>query len=168
MAEVGREVGLDAFDSIGRAVEHLGGVDLIHTSGTIQYTPDPLKFLDTLLALDAPVFFLARLPLWRGEQLVTIQESQLSSNGLGPLPPGIADALIRYPDTLVNLDELMRRISGRYELRIALDRKAAILGSGSIEREVGACGRTFKRIRGLALHWLGCPLPSRSAPRHWL
>jgi putative methyltransferase (TIGR04325 family) len=125
MAEVCRGAGLDAFESVATAVKHLGGVDLVHTSGAIQYTPDPLQFLDTLLAVDAPVFFLGRLPLWRGEQRVTIQESQLSSNGLGPLPPDIPDAPVRYPETFVNFDELLRRITARYELRMALDSSSA-------------------------------------------
>ena len=124
-AEVARAAGLDAFDDIERAVHHLGGVDLVHTSGTIQYTPDPLRTLDALLALEAPVFFLARLPLWRGEQMVTIQESPLSMNGPGPLPPGIPDTVVRYPETFVNFDELMGRLTAGYQPLIALDSSSA-------------------------------------------
>jgi putative methyltransferase (TIGR04325 family) len=120
-AQVTSAAGIPAFDTIEAAVGHLGGVDLVHTSGAIQYTPNPLGIVDALVSIEAPVFFMARLPIWRGPPQITIQESLLSQNGLGPLPPGTPDVTIRYPLTLVDFDEIMGRVIPHYRPLVALD-----------------------------------------------
>ena len=63
MAEAARAAGLEAFDDLDMALRHVGAADLVHSSGTLQYLPDPLGTLEALVALNAPVFLLARLPV---------------------------------------------------------------------------------------------------------
>jgi putative methyltransferase (TIGR04325 family) len=127
MAEAARAAGLEAFDDLGMALRHVGEVDLLHTSGALHYVPDPLSTLEALVALNAPVFLLARLPVWKGQPFIMIQESPLSLNGLGPLPPGTADVMVRYPATLVDFDDIMARIVPRYRPTIAVDASSAAL-----------------------------------------
>ena len=94
-------------------------IDLVHASSSIQYVPDPLATLGTLAALKAPTFALARFPLWHQQQIVGIQVSTLAGNGIGPMPPNIADRQIEYPVTFPNFDAVMR-VLGQYEVALAM------------------------------------------------
>lgn len=62
---------------------------------------------------------LARLPVWSRNQLVGVQTSRLAANGIGPMPPTIADREVKYPITFVKFDDVMRVLGG-YEIAMAL------------------------------------------------
>jgi putative methyltransferase (TIGR04325 family) len=109
----------EVFTDVTGAVAALGRVDLVHASSAIQYVPDPLGTLKALAALRAPYLMLARFPVWGRNQLVGVQTSPLAANGIGPMPPTIADRQIRYPITFVNFDEIMRIMSS-YEIAMAM------------------------------------------------
>lgn len=96
-----------AFSGIGPACAWLGNPDLVHTSGTLQYVPDPIASLEELLALRAPYLMLARFPVWSGETKVGTQTSHLSGNGIGPMPAHVRDRVVRYPITFVDLDTVL-------------------------------------------------------------
>ncbi len=113
----------DAFTDIAAAAKKLGRIDLIHASGSIPFTPDPLATLRTLTALRASYFALTRFPLWESAPVVGVQTSALSNNGIGPMPPNISDREILYPITFANIDDVMRTFS-EYEI-------ATVLGSPS-------------------------------------
>ena len=87
--------------------------------------PDPLATLKTLVDLRARYFALARFPLWGGAQVVGLQTSPLSANGIGPMPPHIPDRQVQYPVTFANFDEVMR-ILGGYEIALALGSPSSI------------------------------------------
>jgi putative methyltransferase (TIGR04325 family) len=106
------------FTSIDDAAAALGRIDLLHASSAIQYVPNPLETLKSLAALRAQHFALARLPVWGAPQTVGLQRSPLSANGIGPMPPHIADRQITYPVTFVNFDDVMRALSN-YEIALA-------------------------------------------------
>jgi putative methyltransferase (TIGR04325 family) len=125
MAKQAASVGLLAFDDLAKAITALGAVDLAHTSGAIQYVVDPLSTLDALIAINAPYFALARFPLWPKGSFVGVQTSQLSGNGPGPLPPGIADRPIRYPITILNIDVVMGKFTPHYQVVFALPAPSA-------------------------------------------
>ena len=76
--------------------------------GSIQYVPDPLATLRELTALRPRHFVLGRFPWWTGTQFVGIQTSALSRNGIGPMPPYIADREIKFPITFANHDDVLR------------------------------------------------------------
>jgi putative methyltransferase (TIGR04325 family) len=87
-------------------------VDYFHSSGTIQYTPNPENTLKEIFASQAKYIMLNRLALSSGKkEIITIQESMLSENGSGPLPVGVQDKLCRYPVVYYpkqKLEELLR------------------------------------------------------------
>jgi putative methyltransferase (TIGR04325 family) len=98
----------EAHTALGEAARSLGAMHLVHASSALQYVPDPLATLAELAALQAPHFLLARFPLWHRPTLIGVQTSPLSANGIGPMPPGIADRPIRYPVTFVPMSDVMR------------------------------------------------------------
>jgi len=110
----------EIYEDIKTAAAALGRVDLIHASSAIQYVPDPLATLDALIALRAPYMMLARFPVWSKDPFVGVQESSLKDNGIGPMPPEIADRPIRYPITIKNINVVMSRFERDYEMIVSL------------------------------------------------
>jgi putative methyltransferase (TIGR04325 family) len=122
MAERAAKLAQDRFEvftTLAEAVAVLGRVDLVHASSAIQYVPDPLATLTSLAALRPRHFALARLPVWGMPQTVGVQTSPLSANGIGPMPPHIADRPITYPITFVNFDDVMRALAD-YEIAMSM------------------------------------------------
>ena len=122
MAERAGKLGQDRFEvftDIATAASALGRIDLVHASSSIQYVPDPLATLKTLAALQAGYFMLARLPIWSHGPLIGVQTSALAANGIGPMPPTIADREVKYPITFTNFDDVIRIMSG-YDIATAL------------------------------------------------
>lgn len=109
----------EVFTEIGAATAALGRIHLVHASSAIQYAPDPLGTLRALATLQARYFMLARFPVWSRSQLVGVQTSPLAANGIGPMPPEIADRQVRYPVTFTNFDDVMR-IMDSYEIAVVL------------------------------------------------
>ena len=101
----------ETFTDLNAAAESIGRIDLIHASGTILYIPDPVAALETIARLRPQYFALARFPVWGLAKLVAVQPSPLSANGIGPMPPTIADRQVKYPITFINLDDVMRVFS---------------------------------------------------------
>ena len=108
----------EVFTEVAAAVAALGRIDIVHASSAIQYAPDPLATLKMLAALCPRYFALARFPVWGRDQLVGLQISPLSANGIGPMPPTIADRDVKYPVTFTNFDDVMRTRAG-YEIALA-------------------------------------------------
>jgi putative methyltransferase (TIGR04325 family) len=108
-----------AFTDIAGAADALGRIDLVHASSSIQYVPEPRDALRTLAALRPRYLMLARLPVWGLAQIVGLQVSPLSANGIGPMPPHIADRQVAYPVTFINFDEIMN-ILADYEIAMAI------------------------------------------------
>ena len=109
----------DVFSTTEEALEALGEIDLVHASSAIQYVPDPLETLKFLAALRARFFALIRFPIWNARQLVGLQRSRLSGNGIGPMPPGMPDREVAYPVTFVNFDEMLRVLS-QYDVVLSM------------------------------------------------
>lgn len=89
---------LSFFDNIGDAIKRLGHIDLVHTSGTLQCLDNPQKYLSDILNCNAKWVLFNRLGLnARDKDVVTIHSSMLSWNGIGELPDGYTDRIIKYP-----------------------------------------------------------------------
>jgi putative methyltransferase (TIGR04325 family) len=108
----------DVFTDLAAAAAALGRIHLVHASSAIQYVSDPLGTLKALATLQARYFMLARFPVWSRGQLVGVQTSPLEANGIGPMPPTIADRQVRYPVTFTSFDDVMRIMNG-YEITMA-------------------------------------------------
>lgn len=74
---------------IGAAVSLLGGVDLLFSSGTLQYVPDPTSCLSSLLSVGATNLFIGRMALSSAGAFAQVQTSRLSDNGPGLMPSGL-------------------------------------------------------------------------------
>ena len=89
---------LQFFPTVDAACAWLGGIDLVHASGSLQYTPDPKSAFAALVTLRAPYLAVTRTAVSLGRECVTIQMSLLSGNGpVGGLPRGVEDRIVRCP-----------------------------------------------------------------------
>ena len=109
------------------AAESLGRVDLLHISGSLQYASDPRRFLGQLLALRATHIVFNRLGLSRGPQdVVVVQESQLSENGPGPMPGGLRDRTVRYPATYLQESAFYDALRQNYEVILTFEESSGV------------------------------------------
>jgi putative methyltransferase (TIGR04325 family) len=108
----------EVFTDVAAAAATLGHIDLVHASSSIQYVPEPLATVKELAALRPRYFALLRFPWWRGPQTVGVQPSALAGNGIGPMPPNIADRQVMYPITFTNLDEVVAAL-GNFDVAMA-------------------------------------------------
>jgi putative methyltransferase (TIGR04325 family) len=108
---------LEFFDAIAPALQSLGRVDLVFTSGALHCCPHPALFLQQLLDIGARHLVITRTAFASGEEtLVRVQRSHLSENGPGPLPPGFAERTVRYPNVFLPLSEAQALIRRRYRI----------------------------------------------------
>ena len=124
------------FDDLAVATEGLERVDLLLSSGALQYVPDPYRVLNAFVAARAEHIFLTRLGLsTTGQDVVTIQRSMLSSNGPGPLPPGMCDGHAQYPITFLRKEKVEQALAAAYSIEIQFDedRHAYRVGDLSID-----------------------------------
>jgi putative methyltransferase (TIGR04325 family) len=116
---------LGFFDDIDAARGHLGGIDLVFTSGALHCCPEPLAFLERLVALKAPRLMITRTAFRdRPGTLYSVQQSRLSTNGPGPLPAQVADRVVHYPNVVVPHEEVERVLRTNYVIRARLDEEA--------------------------------------------
>ncbi|MEK7818980.1 MAG: hypothetical protein AAB255_04210 [Bacteroidota bacterium] len=118
---------LSFFDNFDDARDKLGTIDLLHTSGTLQYVDNPTKYLSEVLNCNAKWLLFNRLGMNRSNRdVLTIQSSMLSSNGIGELPEGYTDRLIKYPFTFLSETKLINQIQEKYLLVAKFDDKSGI------------------------------------------
>lgn len=106
---------LQFFTSIETASEWLGGIDLVHASGSLQYTPQPKAAFSALVGLGAPYLAVTRTAVALGRECVTIQMSLLSGNGpVGGLPAGVEDRIVKCPRIFMAKADFIGTIEPRY------------------------------------------------------
>lgn len=106
------------YSNLSAARKFMPRLDLIFCSGALQYSPDPYHQLQELVQCDARNIFLTRTALTTGHaDLIAVQRSMFSANGLGDMPHGIRDKVARYPLYIAQKEKFERILSGRYEIR---------------------------------------------------
>lgn len=77
-------------------------IDIIIASGSIQYTPNPIKFINKIIDIQPHYIYFCRLPLncISDENIITTQSSNLQDNGPTILD-NIKDKKITYPITII-------------------------------------------------------------------
>ena len=119
---------LKFFSDIKSAQADLGCVDLVLTSSALQYCPEPIVYLKSLLEVSAKYVYITRTPFFRGEQvLVSIQGSMLSHNGPGALPSGYQDKEILYPISFAPLGKVEALIKEKYKIKFKVLEEPATL-----------------------------------------
>lgn len=81
------------FTDVKAAATWLGSVELMHSSGAVQFTPDPIATVRQLCGLGAHTMMWRRL--WLGGSAPEIQLSRLADNGPGRLN-GRSDKTVKY------------------------------------------------------------------------
>lgn len=116
------------FESISDVKNEFGDIDLFHSSGAIQYVPDPEITISRIINSGAHFLFLNRLALLtgNGKYVVSTQESMLSANGTGPIPSGIQDRSCRYPIIYIGKEWLESQFGQKY--RIAFNFGEPVIG----------------------------------------
>ena len=82
------------FERIEEAADWLGGVDLVHSNGAIQYVPDPLDTVRALCSVQPAMLVWHRVPI-SDEIRREVQTSYLSDNGPGE-SRAYREKLVRY------------------------------------------------------------------------
>ena len=109
------------------AVDSLKRVDLLHTSGALQYVSDPHDCLRTLVSSGAKHMLFNRLGLTKGPRdVIGVQESWLSQNGPGDLPRGFQDRQVRYPFTFMPESSFYEVLRENYDVVMTFDEPSAI------------------------------------------
>ncbi len=108
---------LSFFDNFTDAINKLGKVDLLHTSGTLQCVDNPQKYLDEILNCNAKWLLFNRLGLNNLDRdVVTIHSSKLSWNGIGDLPEGYTDRWVKYPFNFPSETKFLKTLEEKYLL----------------------------------------------------
>jgi len=104
--------------SVEDAAATLKSVDLVHTSGALQYLKQPDVSLRTLVSVGARHVLLNRLALTKGDHdVIVVQQSPLSWNGPGEFPAiGIRDRMVDYPVTFLKESSLFGIVREQYEV----------------------------------------------------
>ena len=108
---------LSFYSNFDEAIEKLGTVDLLHTSGTLQCVDAPLMYLEKILNCNAKWVSFNRLGLNQIDRdAVTIHASKLSWNGVGELPEGYTDKIVKYPFTFMSEKVFLEKVQNKYSL----------------------------------------------------
>jgi putative methyltransferase (TIGR04325 family) len=90
-------------------------IDIIHSSGALQYVPEPYEYLSKLLNFNAKWIFFNRMIFNEGNRdIITVQKSKLSANGPGPLPEKYKDRIVSYPLTAMSFQKFSNKLSEKY------------------------------------------------------
>jgi len=110
---------LEFFDDLQKARRGLNRIDLVFSSGALQYVPRPYNCLEQLIECRADKIFATRVGLSTlPQELVVVQTSHLSANGPGPMPQGMRDGVVKYPVTFARKDKFEEILSKNYSIRI--------------------------------------------------
>ena len=121
------------FDSLPRATEALEPIDVVFSSGALQYVPDPYATLTELTQCGATALFLTRLGLTRQQTAcITIQTSTLRTNGPGPLPAGMPDGPVTYPIVFPSQEQVEAIITSNYTLDIRFEEEQHAYSVGNM------------------------------------
>jgi putative methyltransferase (TIGR04325 family) len=122
---------LKFFDNIAEAAHDLKSVDLVFTSGALQYCRNPLAFLMELTKVNAKYLFITRTAFTNTESdIICLQESHLSTNGPGPLPTGYTDRKLKYPITYVSKSKAEEILKINYEILFTINEEKEAYSAG--------------------------------------
>jgi putative methyltransferase (TIGR04325 family) len=118
---------LKFFTNIKQAKERYGKIDIIISSGTIQYFKDPRQILTEITDTDADFILLTRLSLSLSDRdIISVQKSRLSQNGFEILPEGYTDRIIKYPHTNMKESDFLNIIGLKYKIKMKIDDPSGI------------------------------------------
>ena len=110
--------GLKFFSSFDEAIAGFSGrPDLLLSTGTLQYLPDPWKTINCFVESGATYLLISRLILSsEADDLFTVQRIRLSENGPGEAPAGFEDRTAEVALTILSRDSFKRALATKYSL----------------------------------------------------
>lgn len=109
-------------DNLDATIELTDKIDILYTSGTLQYTPNPYDFLEKMLNSGAEYLVFNRQSLnFNDHDLITIQRSLLSWHGSEDITTKFTDCAIRYPHTNMSLKKFEAMIQEKYTILYTYD-----------------------------------------------
>lgn len=105
--------------------------DILHSSSTLQYVPDPYGTLTSLAKSGIPWLFFNRMMFTEGnDDLITVQSSPMSANGPGPMPEGFTDKTITYPHTNMSFQRFHSNLLEHYTCEWMFDEPSGNIMKG--------------------------------------
>ncbi|MFY9315024.1 MAG: methyltransferase, TIGR04325 family [Burkholderiales bacterium] len=127
------------------AISSMDGIDLLHTSGTLQVVDRPYELLARIASASARHLMFGRLGLTRGSRdVVAVHESWLSRNGPGPMPSGIQDRKVRYPYVCIRESVFHETVRKNYDIVMTVDDDSGLI---PVDGEVLVGGGIFARLK---------------------
>lgn len=110
-------------NNLDESVQKMGKIDVVHTSGTIQYTPNPYDFLEKMLNSHANYIIFNRNTFNSANtDLITIQRSLLSWHGSSDITGvSFTDCEIKYPLTNISIQKFETAIQKKYSIIYTFD-----------------------------------------------
>lgn len=104
--------------SVEDAAATLKSVDLVYSSGALQYLKQPEVGLRALVSVGAPHILFNRLALTKGDHdVIVVQQSPLSWHGPGEFPAiGMQDRMVDCPMTFLKESSLFGILREQYEV----------------------------------------------------
>jgi putative methyltransferase (TIGR04325 family) len=105
-------------DNLEGAIQKMGKIDILHTAGTIQYTPNPYQCVEKMLESGADYLIFNRQSLNQSDaDLITIQRSLLSWHGSNDVKSAaFVDCEIRYPHTNISLKKFEAMVQQNFSI----------------------------------------------------
>ena len=108
---------LSFYSNIGDATENRETYDLAFSSGALQYMPDALEMLGTLIEAKAENLFLTRIALSQNDRnQIFIHESALNKHGRGKPLETASDVRTYCPVTMVGKAAIERLLATNYDI----------------------------------------------------
>ncbi|WP_456633566.1 hypothetical protein [Bradyrhizobium sp. USDA 10063] len=99
------------FSDIQEAADWLGEVELMHSSGAIQYVPDAIETIRALCATRPIAMAWYRVPISDANAKAEVQTSFLSDNGPGSLATS-KDKLVKYARNWISAEAFLTAHDG--------------------------------------------------------
>jgi len=105
---------LHFFDNIENVVKK---VDLLHSSGALQYVPNWSLFLEKLACVNAERMLFTRMMFSENDRtFIMIQKSRMQDSGPGKMPEKYVDRIIECPHTTISFKDFLERLEKSYSL----------------------------------------------------
>lgn len=114
-------------NSLKEATLSLKNIDIVISSGAIQYFEDPKKILREIIEIGAEFILFSRLSLsLTNYERIIVQKSLLSHNAFEKLPKGFKDKIIKYPQTSIKESAFKSIIQTNYNIKLQFDDSTGI------------------------------------------
>ena len=102
-------------------------IDIMFTSSALQYTPDPIKSLSSIVEKKAKYLIITRTPFTQFGKITGTQNSLLSENGPGESLKQTINKIVTYQIIIENIDLVEKIIKQYYTIRLKIVEEKNVL-----------------------------------------